>query len=755
MLKISIIIPVFKVQGFLRECLDSILSSGYEHLEVIGVDDCSPDQSGQILAEYAASDARVRALRTPHNSGSGVARNVGLEAATGDYVWFVDSDDLVAEGSIDQIVETLNGYATSERPDVLLFDYQRLSEDGRTDDSDLPGLLRESPAPAAFTFTGWPTVARYTHTAWNKVVRRDYLTGLGLKFHPGWYQDVPWSYPLLINARHMALLNVVCYRYRQRRAGSVTRTLTDRHLEVFTQWERTWNHVGNAEKGPIRALLFNRMIWHCMQVLGNDGRVTARTRRRFFLRAADIFARWHPGTAYIKPVGGGEAAKHLLLRHRWYGGFALTRFARRMYNRLRYGHPHGRYSSRGLGSELAAGLTRWRRRFTHVGSMVHLWQRLQPLKSEVVVLATDGYGRPDGVCAALDEAVGALLPTHRRVWLTTSPREGDTAVAPGSSAAHRLLGRAKYLITDFDAAELPPKRAGSVHVRALAETPLEVIGLDRSRALGRDRTDVEQWFANADRWDHVVVPNRHAAEVVDRAFQVRASAVEYGMPRRQTSPESTERLRTALEIADGHRLVFYHPAKRPDDLPAPAFDLAALERVTPMTTVIMLDAAGVVTRSGSSGVPSQGRLPHDVGVGDLYSAADLVIGDYRGALFDRAVSGRHTVLYVPDHEAMTARGLLTTDPVALPPGPVAHNEAELSVLLEAPFEPVRHGTAFIRRYGDRSPGDAARSVVRHVFGLPQNAVTGTAVAWEQPIGRSTATPNPGTVVPDIVSTSSH
>lgn len=79
--RFSIIVPVYKVQGFLRECLDSVLSQSYGDFEVVAVDDRSPDGSGAILDEYAARDARVRVLHLPENVGLGRARNAGGEQA--------------------------------------------------------------------------------------------------------------------------------------------------------------------------------------------------------------------------------------------------------------------------------------------------------------------------------------------------------------------------------------------------------------------------------------------------------------------------------------------------------------------------------------------------------------------------------------------------------------------------------------------------------------------------------------------------
>ncbi|MCB5288406.1 MAG: glycosyltransferase [Candidatus Cloacimonetes bacterium] len=101
---VSVIIPVYNTERYLRKCLDSILAQNYSALEVICVDDCSPDNSAQILAEYEQKDPRVCMLHHKVNSGAGAARNTGLAAARGQYVYFIDSDDYVDVDYIDSMV---------------------------------------------------------------------------------------------------------------------------------------------------------------------------------------------------------------------------------------------------------------------------------------------------------------------------------------------------------------------------------------------------------------------------------------------------------------------------------------------------------------------------------------------------------------------------------------------------------------------------------------------------------------------------
>ena len=91
---ISVIVPIYKVEAYLNKCIDSILGQTYQNLEVILVDDGSPDNCGKICDEYAAKDARVKVIHKP-NGGQSAARNAGLRVSSGDYVSFVDGDDWI------------------------------------------------------------------------------------------------------------------------------------------------------------------------------------------------------------------------------------------------------------------------------------------------------------------------------------------------------------------------------------------------------------------------------------------------------------------------------------------------------------------------------------------------------------------------------------------------------------------------------------------------------------------------------------
>ena len=120
---LSVIVPVYKVEAYLRECVDSILAQTYQNLEIILVDDGSPDNCGAICDEYAAKDSRVKVIHKP-NGGLSDARNAGMAIATGEYLMFVDSDDLLTPNA----AQTLMELALKEQADVVIGGHLRFEE---------------------------------------------------------------------------------------------------------------------------------------------------------------------------------------------------------------------------------------------------------------------------------------------------------------------------------------------------------------------------------------------------------------------------------------------------------------------------------------------------------------------------------------------------------------------------------------------------------------------------------------------------
>lgn len=139
-IKISIIVPVYKVEPYLRKCLDSIVGQTYQNLEIILVDDGSPDSCGAICDEYAAGDKRIRVIHS-ENKGTLMARKAGVSMAAGEYIWFVDPDDRISKGACERLAREI----AKAGADIIAFGMLMETEQGCREDpyfSKTPGELR-------------------------------------------------------------------------------------------------------------------------------------------------------------------------------------------------------------------------------------------------------------------------------------------------------------------------------------------------------------------------------------------------------------------------------------------------------------------------------------------------------------------------------------------------------------------------------------------------------------------------------------
>lgn len=222
--KLTVMIPVYNIEGYLEKCLNSVIYPQLPDYEIVLVNDGSTDSSGDICHRYAEKYPQlIRVIDTP-NGGLGAARNVGIKAAEGEYILFLDSDDYLKEGAIPEIMETLSlGY------DMCIFDIRSVSEDGRTL-KYVHGCQKEG----FLSLEEFPQLLFEMPSAWNKVYRRCLFTDNGI-YYPGrvWYEDMyvtPWLYT---KAKRIYSVHKDWHNYLQR-AGSITNNKnTARNLEII------------------------------------------------------------------------------------------------------------------------------------------------------------------------------------------------------------------------------------------------------------------------------------------------------------------------------------------------------------------------------------------------------------------------------------------------------------------------------------------------------------------------------------------
>ncbi|WP_405505765.1 CDP-glycerol glycerophosphotransferase family protein [Streptomyces purpurascens] len=713
--RFSIIVPVYKVQGFLRECLDSVLSQSYGDFEVIAVDDRSPDGSGAILDEYAARDTRMRVLHLPENVGLGRARNAGREQAAGDYVLFLDSDDRYTPGLLAAVAARLE--ATGD-PDILVFDHVRTYWWGRGGRSEAADLLAAA-GTETFGIRESPQYLNLFLVAWNKAYRRAFLQENGLEYAAGLYEDAPVTYRSMVLADRIACLGRIGVEYRQRRQGSITKTPGRRHFEIFPQYEGLFAFL---EQRPdldwARPPLLERALDHMLFVLAREDRVRPADRGDFYREIRSFHRRHLPEGGFPEPDG-------------WRG----------VEMRLLASVPYASYAAvRGLRDLRASALGRKRRVVRKAsGTALRTWyaaQSKRPLDPQLAVYSATHHRGVSGDPAAIHAKAREIAPHIRGVWVVREDAvdalpPGIDHVTPGSRRYHEVMARATYWVNNVNWPGTLAKRPGSVHIHTHQGTPLKYMGADLLTKPGaRHGFDVPQMLRRADRWDYSLVAGLHAERAWERAYPCHFASLRTGSPRNDVlvgaGPERGREVRERLGIPAGHTVVLYAPTRRDyrKGGHVDRFDLARFaEDLGPgHTLVVRLHpslAGGVARGLGLAELHRRGVLvdttdePH---VEDVLLASDALVTDYSALMFDYALLDRPIVVHADDWGAFAASRGAYFDITAEAPGHVSRSYRELAWLFASGTwqdrEAERLRAGFRERYCEFEDGQAAERVVR-------------------------------------------
>ena len=308
--KLSVIIPVYNVENYLGKCLNSVIYPELEDYEIILVNDGSTDASGSICAEYAArSPALVRVITT-ENGGLGRARDVGIDAAAGEYLLFLDSDDYLSPNAVPEMMALLDrGF------DMCFFDIRSVNEDGR-----LLKYMHGCAIEGEFTLESYPELLFEMPSAWNKIYRRTLFTKNGI-YYPGrvWYEDMYVTPLLYTKAGKMFSVHRPWHNYLQR-AGSITNNKnTQRNLEIIPAVESmldAYRGAGLFEKYRTQleyAAFYNQVLTSCTRVNLADWRSEVQDKLY-----ADFLKKFpdYRKNRYVREMSTKYKLLHFFIRHR-------------------------------------------------------------------------------------------------------------------------------------------------------------------------------------------------------------------------------------------------------------------------------------------------------------------------------------------------------------------------------------------------------------------------------------------------------
>lgn len=242
-IKISVIVPVYNVEPYVERCLRSVLDQTYQHIEIIVVDDCGTDNSMQVVEKVIAEHAngwKVKVLVQEENKGLSAARNRGIDEATGEYLYFIDSDDEIKPDCLEKIVEPVQKHGDF---DLVVGNYCKVDE--ATNPIQKLGLLIDSGAiegresiARTYCEVGWLCVV------WNRLIRKEFLINHQLYFYKGIiYEDFLWTWQTLNWLNKIYVTAEAVYYYRQRES-SLFRSSMKRKIKSWSVIYKTIKDYG-------------------------------------------------------------------------------------------------------------------------------------------------------------------------------------------------------------------------------------------------------------------------------------------------------------------------------------------------------------------------------------------------------------------------------------------------------------------------------------------------------------------------------
>lgn len=316
--KTSVIVPVYNVREYLSGCVDSVLHQTDGDLELLLVDDGSTDGSGVLCDELADTDVRIKVIHQ-ENAGLGGARNTGLEAASGDWLLFVDSDDTIEPFTLERLLPAAEQAGAA----LVVFGFRSVNEQGMA----LQSFRESLPKEREFSLAECRELLLAAPSACNKLYRRELFLKTGVRFPAKvWYEDIRTVLKLYPAAEKMLYVDDICYNYLMR-AGSITKNAdvgrNRQILEAFDDLLGFYERAGFLE--TYRDELCYLTLFHAY--LTASVRVLRTDRKHPLLKElADYLQVRFPGyreNPYLSRLDRNKRLVYRLLEQKCYGLIAL------------------------------------------------------------------------------------------------------------------------------------------------------------------------------------------------------------------------------------------------------------------------------------------------------------------------------------------------------------------------------------------------------------------------------------------------
>lgn len=697
--KISIVMPVYNVEKYLRQCMDSIFAQTFTDIEVIAVNDGSTDDSLNILTDYQRRYPELMKVYTTDNHGVSHARNYGIARAKGDYILFVDSDDFIEP----DMCEKLYTKAVKDNNDLVICGRFNVFEDKHT------GQLKRdiiNPELINYNFKLSDNKYELAHILpfpWDKLFRRELLAGM--EFPEGMrFEDLVFVYKVIVRADNIGVVNEPLYNYRKTTQGGFLNSFSKQTLDIVKAFELVFDYMqeNNYMDKYYRELEFicaRHFLYRYITLFKNENRGKGKLdiKLEIINKTQDFLDSRLPdwrNNNYLT-YSSGWLKKRLPLFKNRKKMVLITKLRERTPNKM-YGLIK---AARDLAKKLKNKLNKFRRSKAKLalikkrlpflavlmqkGSVyyTHAYETLKLADKDILLESKHGEDIAGNIFALLKELSGEAYRDYN-VLLAMEPSckaEGHKLLSRYginnvrmldifSREYMRALASSKYLVTDTSFPAYFIKKEGQVYLNTWHGTPLKAMGRivpKREYALG----NIQRNFLIA---DYLLYQNDFSREVFQRDYMIKdiypGKSIISGYPRNSVFFDAKRRdiIRQECNISDKQVIVYMptwrgllHNKETEKQIRQLEGFFTALDGGLGPSQIIYVKLHPYVKdQMDYSGYKHIKGFPKEYETYDFLNSSDALVTDYSSIMFDYAVTNRKIVLFTYDRdEYLEDRGL--------------------------------------------------------------------------------------------------
>ncbi|WP_102693053.1 bifunctional glycosyltransferase/CDP-glycerol:glycerophosphate glycerophosphotransferase [Rummeliibacillus pycnus] len=638
---VSVIIPVYNTEEFLEDCLRSIVKQTYKNLQIIVVNDASTDQSTKIIDQFTAQDQRIEVIENNKRMGVGFSRNLAMQRATGEYIYFVDSDDLLHEQAIEKLLQ-------EAQPETIYTG--RIVKITKKD--SIEASLEEQEKQEEQELFRAKTLHHYEFfkdmIVVNTLFPTHLIQSLNLTFDEkvDSYSEIAFMMPFYMQYK-MVRVKSACYFRRDRNDPITNPSLNQRNRDELLQdfvdvYIRLKNHYANDEE-------VNKYL---------DKQLIQLYRSKFILLMKEedkIEPAFHLLSSSMKLVSKERVKKqNVVIRGELR---ALQNKQLKKYLRVLKLHHFGRDTKKSLKS-----LNKFYRQIYR-----DVFMKL-PLKENKIVFASFLGKQYADSPKAIYEYMVEHYPEYEFVWIfneTGRKLPGNAKQVKRLSLAYYYhLATAKYWVSNMRQPLHLKKREGNIFLETWHGTPLKRLVFDMDEVYSANPKYKKNFYQQSRLWDYLIAANPYSSKIFRSAFKFEKKMLEYGYPRNDTlyknnNEEYITKVKKSLDIPLDKKVILYAPTWRDDEFYEAGkykfdlkFDLQKLREKLGNDYIIILRMhyfiADNLNIDGYEGFIYNLSKYDDIA--DLYLISDMLITDYSSVFFDYSNLRRPILFYAYDLE---------------------------------------------------------------------------------------------------------